>query len=204
MLWFSLFRHARCFFSLVRGFAATFAAEQVPRTLYASEIPGEVSLNSAYYFVLLCTYVLILLHFLGEIRSTRIRLDIHTGNLCLLGCCHLCPVKLVSSVRKPRDNVVVSQHAVQGGQCSAHLFYCVACLFHPKSTAVLQHRCFPPSKSPNNILGGQLAGGFDRPLMPWGRSFSHPNTCKTLAGMMPGGLDRPLCPGERERERERD
>ena len=32
-------------------------------------------------------------------------------------------------------------------------------------------------------------------------SFSHPNTCKTLAGMMPGGLDRPLCPGERERER---
>ena len=44
-----------------------------------------------------------------------------------------------------------------------------ACLFGPKSTAVLRNRRFAPSKSPNDILGGQLAGGFDRPLMPWGR-----------------------------------
>ena len=28
---------------------------------------------------------------------------------------------------------------------------------------------FTPSESPNNNLGGQLARGFNRPLMPWGR-----------------------------------
>ena len=47
--------------------------------------------------------------------------------------------------------------------------YFALLLVQSQSTAVLPNRRFPPSKSPNNTLGGQMAGGFDRPLMPWGR-----------------------------------